>query len=99
LHGHALAGASESTCPVPRVDRASIYADLGVFEVRRFVGGETLIIEHLQADGSYAPVEASRFLRMSANDILGWLTAEDSRHESAWTRRSNPWAMGLGRQD
>jgi Uma2 family endonuclease len=82
----------------PQIDRPSIYADLGVVEVWRFVGGQRLLIEHLQTDGSYAPAEASRFLPVSAVEILGWLTAEDAAHEAAWNRRLNEWAMELGRQ-
>ncbi len=82
----------------PQIDRPSIYADLGVVEVWRYIKGPKLIIEHLQADGSYAPLEASRFLRVRAVDILEWLTAEDSGRESAWNRRLNQWAMGLGHQ-
>jgi len=82
----------------PQIDRPSIYADLGVVEVWRYIGCKKLIIEHLQTDGSYAPVEASRFLPISALDILRWLTAEDSGHEAAWNRRLNEWAMELGRQ-
>jgi Uma2 family endonuclease len=82
----------------PLIDRPSINADLGIIEVWRYVKGQKLVIEHLQADGSYAPVESSRFLRVSAVDILGWLTAEDSTRELAWNRRLNQWAMGLGRQ-
>ncbi len=56
------------------------------------------MIEQLQADGSYAAVEASRFLGIRADDILGWLTADDSGNEPEWNRRLNQWAMGLGRQ-
>ena len=82
----------------PQIDRPSIYADLGVTEVWRYIRGQQLVIEILQADGSYAPVEASRFLRIRAADVLGWLTAEDSGHEAAWNRRLNQWAMGLGQQ-
>ena len=82
----------------PQIDRSSIYADLGVVEVWRYVGGNRLVIEHLQADGSYAPVEVSQFLRIRAEDILGWLTADDASHEPAWNRRLNLWAMELGRQ-
>jgi hypothetical protein len=82
----------------PQIDRPSIYADLGVVELWRYVKGQKLIIEHLQVDGSYAPADASRFLRIRANEILDWLTAEDSSHEPAWNRRLNQWAMGLGRQ-
>ena len=82
----------------PQIDRPSIYADLGVVEVWRYVNGQKLVIEHLQADGSYAPVESSRFLQIRAVDIFGWLTAEDATRESAWNRRLNQWAIGLGRQ-
>ena len=82
----------------PQIDRSSIYADLGVVEVWRYVRGNNLVIEHLQADGSYAPVEESRFLRIRADDILGWLTADDASNEPAWNRRLNLWAMELGRQ-
>jgi len=82
----------------PEIDRPSIYADLGVAEVWRYVNGQKLIIENLQADGSYASVESSRFLRIRAADIFGWLTSEDSARESAWNRRLNQWAMGLAHQ-
>ncbi len=82
----------------PQIDRESIYADLGVVEVWRYVNGLKLVIEQLQEDGSYAQVEASRFLRISAASVLGWLTAEDSSRELEWNRRLNHWAMGLGRQ-
>jgi Uma2 family endonuclease len=80
----------------PQIDRPSIYADLGVAEVWRYVRGKEFVIEHLQPDGSYAPVDSSRFLRISAEDILGWLTAEDANNEPAWNRRLNQWAMRLG---
>jgi Uma2 family endonuclease len=82
----------------PQIDRRSIYADLGVIEIWWFVRSQKLIIEHLQADGMYAPVEASRFLRIRAEEILSWLTAEDSSNEPAWNRRLNHWAMGLAQQ-
>jgi len=59
----------------PQVDRPTIYADLGVVEVWRHVRGKTLVIEQLQADGSYAPAEVSRFLRVRAEDVLRWLVA------------------------
>ena len=45
----------------PQIDRPAIYADLGVAEVWR-LGRANFIIEQLQADGSYASVETSRFL-------------------------------------
>jgi Uma2 family endonuclease len=82
----------------PQIDRPSIYRDLRVTEVWRFVAGKTLTIEQLQQDGSYTLAEASRFLPISAADILCWLHAEDHDHEAAWNRRLNQWAMELGRQ-
>ena len=45
----------------PKVDRPAIYADLSVAEVWR-LGRKRFVIEQLQADGSYAPAEESRFL-------------------------------------
>jgi Uma2 family endonuclease len=82
----------------PQVDRPAVYAEMGVTEVWRYVRGQKLIIEQRQPDGSYTPVEASRFLPIRAEEVLGWLTAEDASHEPAWNRRLNQWAMGLGRQ-
>jgi hypothetical protein len=82
----------------PQIDRPLIYADLGVVEVWRFVGGQRLLIEHLQDDGSYAAAETSRFLGIGTQDILGWLTAEDAGQEAAWNRRLNQWAMELTRR-
>ena len=49
------------------------HSRLGVAEVWRLVRGRVLIIEQLQADGSYASVEESRFLRVRPEDILQWL--------------------------
>jgi Uma2 family endonuclease len=80
----------------PRIDRPAIYADLCVAEVWR-LGRKGFVIEHLQADGSYAPVEESRFLGIRADVILGWLSADDRFDEQAWSLRLNQWAMGLGR--
>ncbi|MGP0065184.1 MAG: Uma2 family endonuclease [Isosphaeraceae bacterium] len=79
----------------PRIDRPAIYADLGVAEVWR-LGRKGFVIEQLQADGSYAPVEESRFLGIRADVILEWLSADDRFDEPAWNLRLNQWAMGLG---
>jgi Uma2 family endonuclease len=79
----------------PKVDRPSIYGALGVVEVWRF-DGETLLIEQLQADGSYAPAESSRFLPIRAEDVRRWLLVEDSTRRLAWERRLGEWARGLG---
>ena len=82
-----------------QVDRPSIYAALRVAEVWRVGRDRKPIIEHLQPDGSYAPVEQSRFLGISADEIHGWLTAPDVNDQGAWYRRLNQWAMGLGHRD
>ncbi len=82
----------------PQVDRPAIYTDLGVAEVWRLVRGQELIIEQLQADGSYASVEESRFLHIRPEDILRWLNEAATEREATWSRRLNQWAMGLGHQ-
>lgn len=79
-----------------QIDRPLIYAALKVAEVWRIQWGRKVVIEQLQPDGSYAVVPSSRFLHISANDVHGWLTAEDVGQEDAWNRRLNQWAMGLG---
>jgi Uma2 family endonuclease len=84
-------------CP-PQVDRPAIYRDLSVAEVWRLVRGQVLIIEPLQADGSYAPVEGSRFLFVRGEVILQWLKEAATEREDAWNRRLMQWAMGLGQQ-
>jgi hypothetical protein len=81
----------------PKVDRPSIYAGLAVFEVWRF-DGTTVVIEQLQADGSYAAVEASRFLPIPPAEIAGWLLAEDATQPIAWGRRLHAWAEALRQQ-
>ena len=82
----------------PKVDRPSIYSDLRVAEVWRFVKGEKLVIEQLQADGSYAVVERSRFIPVPADDVLRWLRDGIAEPQPAWNRRLNQWAMELGRR-
>ena len=59
----------------------------------RIVG---LVIEHLQADGSYASVESSRFLPIRAEGVRRWLVVEDSTRRLAWERRLGEWVRGLG---
>jgi Uma2 family endonuclease len=82
----------------PQVDRPTIYKDLGVVEVWRHARGQNLVIEQLQADGSYSPVQVGRFLRIQPDDVLRWLNEAATETEPAWNRRLNQWAMGLGRQ-
>jgi Putative restriction endonuclease len=82
----------------PQVDRPAIYRDLRVAEVWRFLRGAQLVIEQLQPDGSYAPVEQSRFLRVRPDEVLRWLNEARTEGEAAWNRRLTQWAMGLGQQ-
>jgi Uma2 family endonuclease len=72
------------------VDRPGIYAVLKVPEVWRF-DGESVVIEHLQKDGSYAPVEASRFLPIRAEEVYRWVAVEDFRDALAWEQRLREW--------
>jgi Uma2 family endonuclease len=81
----------------PQVDRADIYAKLQVVEVWRF-DGESVVIEQLQDDGSYAPAATSRFLPLRATDILRWLIKEDFGDELDWERRLDEWAKRLRRK-
>jgi Uma2 family endonuclease len=81
-----------------QVDRPAIYRDLRVAEVWRFAKGARLIIEQLQPDGSYAAVEASRFLLIRPDDVLRWLNEARTEDEAAWNRRLTQWAMRLGRR-
>jgi Uma2 family endonuclease len=82
-----------------QVDRPAIYRAIGVVEVWRLARkGDNLTIEQLQPDGSYAPVQESRFLRIRPDDILRWMKEAETEPEWAWLRRLNQWAMGLGQQ-
>jgi Uma2 family endonuclease len=78
----------------PKVDRSGIYAALRVAEVWRF-DGESVVIEQLQDAGTYAPVQASRYLPLKADEILHWLVHEDRHDELDWERRLDEWARGL----
>ncbi len=79
-----------------QVDRPGIYAALQVAEVWRF-DGETVTIEQLQPDGSYAAADSSRFMPVTADDIRHWLIEEDSSGGVEWERRLAEWAQGLSR--
>jgi Uma2 family endonuclease len=70
----------------PQVDRAGIYAALRVAEVWRFADN-LLVIERLTPHGTYASVETSGFLPVTAEEVRRWVVDEDSSDESAWARR------------
>jgi Uma2 family endonuclease len=80
----------------PKVDRHSIYAALRVEEIWRF-DGATVVIEHLQPDGTYVPSERSRFLPVAADDVRHWLLHEDATRSLAWERRLADWARRIAR--
>jgi Uma2 family endonuclease len=71
----------------PQVDRAGIYAALGVSEVWRFTRDQ-LVIERLTPEGTYVAVEASGFLPVRAEEVWHWVVVEeDTSDDSAWMRR------------
>ncbi len=74
-----------------KVDRAGIYAALGVPEVWRFESDQ-LVIELLGDDGRYHPTARSRFLPITSEQVRRWVVDEDSENESAWARRLRAWA-------
>jgi Uma2 family endonuclease len=78
------------------VDRPAIYAALRVAEVWRIGRDRSVIIEHLQADGSYVSVGASRWLGLTTEEIRAWLTAPDALSGDAWLERLQQWAGDLG---
>ena len=76
-----------------KIDRQGIYAALKVSEVWRFDGErEEVIIERLGDDGSFHPVDDSKFLAIRATEVRRWVVEEDSSDESAWARRLRAWA-------
>ena len=54
-----------------------------------------IVNKHLQADGSYASIEESRFLQISAAEVLRWLNEAATEREAAWNRRLNEWATSM----
>jgi Uma2 family endonuclease len=70
----------------PEIDRAGIYAALGVAEVWR-VSGKNVIIERLTAEGTYESADVSGFLPVSAEDIRRWVMDRDTRDQMDWMRQ------------
>jgi Uma2 family endonuclease len=73
-----------------QIDRPSIYAALGVYEIWYF-DGESLRIEQLLEDGTYARAASSRSLPVRAEEVLRWLIQEDTNDELAWESRLREW--------
>ncbi|HZW30288.1 MAG TPA: Uma2 family endonuclease [Isosphaeraceae bacterium] len=75
------------------LDRMAIYAALRVPEVWRF-DGETLIVEVLQDDGTYAPQPTSPSLPFLPLDrLVDWLYAADSASQTTWIRQFRAWVL------
>jgi Uma2 family endonuclease len=70
----------------PQVDRASIYAALGVIEVWRF-DGESVVMERLGPEGKYLAVETSGFLPIRAEQVRRWLVEEHRSDDTDFARR------------
>jgi Uma2 family endonuclease len=74
------------------LDRMGVYAGLGIPEVWRF-DGDTLTIERLQADGSYATMDRSVELPMVAPDeVVYWVNLGEGRlNHTEWRRNLREW--------
>jgi Uma2 family endonuclease len=86
--------AIEVDISAPQIDRAAIYAAMKVVEVWRFDGDE-LVIEILTAEGNYAPVDASSFLPVRADQVEKWILGDYSLNVIAWSRRVRGEIRGL----
>ena len=70
----------------PQIDRAGLYAALGVLEVWRFVDNR-IFIERLTPAGTYTAAEESGFLPVRAEEIQRRVVEEDRTDDAAWLRR------------
>ena len=82
----------------PQVDRAGIYAALGVAEVWRF-DDNRIIIERLTPAGTYIAAEASGFLPVRAEEIQRWIVDEDRTDDTAWTAATASRNQNKSRQE
>jgi Uma2 family endonuclease len=74
------------------LDRMGIYAALGVPEVWRF-DGETLRVEQLQADRTYATMSSSpSFSSLPLKEVVRWLQrGAKSKDHTEWARQFRDW--------
>lgn len=73
------------------LNRMGIYAGLGVPEVWRF-DGETLHVERLQPDRTYAEVDASpSFSMLLPAEIVRWLILAEDLDQTPWVRQFRAW--------
>jgi Uma2 family endonuclease len=75
----------------PEIDRAAIYAALGVREVWYF-DGETLRIERLGDDGAYRPSESSGYLPVRADEVAAHVAAAAETDFATWLAGVRAWA-------
>jgi Uma2 family endonuclease len=73
------------------VDRAGIYAALGVMEVWR-IDSSRVTVERLNDDGALGTVDANGFLPVRADEVARWLLEEDTGDVRDWMRRLRTWA-------
>jgi Uma2 family endonuclease len=77
------------------IDKLPIYAGLGVPEVWRY-DGQTLRVEQLQPDGTYAAQTHSRaFPFLPLAEIPRFLDQRDATDETTWIRSFRQWVRGL----
>jgi Uma2 family endonuclease len=73
------------------LDRMGIYAALKVSEIWRF-GGERVIVEVLQPDGTYASQTTSSQLPFLELDrLVDWIYEADGVSQTTWIRRFREW--------
>ncbi len=73
------------------IDRAEIYAALGVPEVWSF-DDKKLRIDHLGEDGTFHEVAQSRFIPLRSEDIVRWvLRFEQAEDVTAWAIEFRDW--------
>ena len=73
------------------LDRMGIYASLGIPEVWR-CDGETLTVQLLQPDGSYAPAPRSAALPgLPPGEVLRFLRLSDEKDETSLIRSFRAW--------
>jgi hypothetical protein len=61
---------------------------------------EKVAIQHLSEGGKYVDIGQSRFLPVSADEVAGWVMAEDVRAKRSWEERLRAWAAAelMGRR-
>jgi hypothetical protein len=50
-----------------------------------------LIIEQLDADGTYQPVERSGFVPVTPEKVMRWVLDAGSSDQADWSRRPRAW--------